>query len=474
MAKDFILLTKFETRTRFHPPLGLLYIGGVLEKHGYDVEIFHEVGNKGNIQKLIWKVISNNPLYVGFSSMTSSALKPTIEASKRIKEYVSQCIIVWGGVHPTFLPLQCLREDYIDIVVIGEGEKTAIELTKQLSTNGDLKKVRGIGYKHRNEPRITGPREFLSQLELDGFNPAWHLINMEKYFQKLETEKRVLPVVTSRGCPHACTFCYNLVVNKRKWRAHSAKKVLSMINELKENYSVDGVMFYDDNFFVDKNRAIKILRGIKMPWWGEIRADYIDESMAKEMYLTNCRGIFVGAESADIEMLKLLNKETTPEQVLNCVKLCKKYDIRTELSIMIGLPGESQKSREKTLNFIDKVIKTYSKTKVSLKIYTPYPGTPLFYEAVKCRFHPPKRTENWVTFERFRCNNPWVKDPKILETMCRVCHIANDNKYRYLRFTLFQKAVMKLLEPIERVRWKYRYFNHPYEIKLLTSLNLML
>lgn len=318
-SMQHIILAKLEAGAEpFYPPFGILYVANALERAGYKVTVFHEIGNKKNTQRLLEMIVKNDALFIGFSTMTGPQLIPTIKASRLIKQEIPNLPIIWGGIHPTALPRQCLSEDFVDMVVIGEGEETSVELADALINKRNLGQIKGLGYKENGNIRINEPRNFI---DLDYYSPSWYSVNLDRYFKKKWGFKRVLPILISRGCPHRCGFCYNSIVNRKIWRGPSLEKTIQEIENLKRNYALDGIMFYDDSFFTDTNRALEIIRQIDLPWFSEIRADYVDEFLIKEIIRYNCQVLYVGAESGSQRVLDIIQKDIRLKDVIRCKTL---------------------------------------------------------------------------------------------------------------------------------------------------------
>jgi anaerobic magnesium-protoporphyrin IX monomethyl ester cyclase len=293
-----VLLLKVERpedENQLASPMGIMYVADAVRKAGFDVEIIHETWTEQSRRRLIDKLQTeqNEILLVGFSTITGPSLGPTIAAAKVVKNAFPAIRVVWGGVHASLLPEETLRNEFVDVVVIGEGEETLVQLAVSIRSGRPLGSVEGIGFKE-NGIHITKARDFIDNL--DEYEPAWDLVNVERYYRRLGgTAKRALDVVASRGCPYGCTFCYNITFNRRKWRPHSARYVISQVRTLKQRYNADSVYFQDDNFFTDKARAYEIVGEIGIPWYAEIRADKLREEDVDRMARLGCRNLFIGA-----------------------------------------------------------------------------------------------------------------------------------------------------------------------------------
>jgi|ETNmetMinimDraft_2_1059921.scaffolds.fasta_scaffold112664_1 radical SAM superfamily enzyme YgiQ (UPF0313 family) len=189
-------------------PLPLLYIAAKLEGV-VDVKIIDQ--QLGNWENELTNNLDQDVLCVGVTSMTGPQLKQAIRISKMVKS--KGIPVIWGGIHASLTTEQTLLNDFVDIVVIGEGDLTFPEVVSQLLGNKELDKVNGIAYKKDGKVRFTSQR---NQIDMDALPEVpYHLVDMSKYFLHPTSNptERVLPIQTSRGCPYNCKFCYNLLFN---------------------------------------------------------------------------------------------------------------------------------------------------------------------------------------------------------------------------------------------------------------------
>lgn len=443
-------------------PIGLLHVGSALKNSGYDVKIVH--CTELEIDRYVNETIKTQPLWVGFSVMTGPQTMHSAWMSKKIK---AQCNIpiVWGGIHPSLLPEQCLQEDYIDLVVIGEGEETAIEFTQRLESKKDLEGVSGLGYKinmnGQMKPCINPRRPFIKDLDADRYRLNFELLDVSKYFLKAGTGKyqRVFSYKTSRGCPYNCAFCYNREFNLRRWRGKSAERVIEDISYLKKTYWIDGIKFYDDEFYVNRKRALKILEGIGIPSKTDIRIDMITEDLAAKLKEFNVFDILIGIESGSDRILKLLNKGIKVEQIKKGVKVLAKYNLKVGYSAIIGIPTETEEEMNATIDLILWIHSIHKNKSVTIGPYLPYPGSALYQWTLQQGFVPSIQTEDWGLIDRWRKDLykvlPWVKDDYIY----------------YLReYMKFFDYNISLLSKIAELRLKHRFMKFPLDISLLHFL----
>ncbi len=472
-----VILSKLDGEQREYliaPPFGILYLADALEKAGFDVRLFHEAGTEDDIQALVRLVSAEKPIFVGFSSLTGPMILPMARASRAIKQ-ASTVPVVWGGLHPTMLPEQTLSNDSIDIVAIGEGEQTVVELARVLSEHGpgaeELAQVAGIAYKNGGQVATNPPRPFIQ--DLDQHRPAWHLVDIERYFrfgQHFYTDmgsqfwgEKIAAVFTSRGCPWRCGFCYNQFVNKRSFRAQSVQRVVDEIQEYKERYGITAIIFEDDGFFTDRERALEIIRRIGVPWTSSIRADYLakwGDEFVKQLKQYHCAELRIGAESGSPRILEMMCKDITPEQIREAARLCLRNGVKVSLNFMVGIPGESWSDVLMTLDLMDELEAMGEGIAViGPGVFAPYPGTPLSEAASEHGFRPPATLEEWSlqVFDHKQPLAPYA-DPRV-RYVAYYRRLAKRTDLERLSFSL----PTKILSRIARYRWQRRFFRVPWD-----------
>jgi|SRR3989338_3191363 len=459
-----IYLIKLDDETgEMIPPFGLLYVGGKLRSAGYEIRIIH-AGQK-TISGKVEEIIQDEPLFIGFSVITGSPTASSVQISQRIKAK-SKIKIVWGGVHPSLLPRQCLAEDYIDFVILQEGEETALELANHLSSgNYRFAEINGLGYKDNGRVAINNQRPLNS--ELKGSRMDFGLINLNKYIQESSIqiegrrEKiRKLSYISSRGCPHNCGFCYNLKFNKRQWRYFPENVVYEDIQYLKEKYKINAVHFWDDNFFVNKPRALNILNHIAVFPEFELRIDYITEELAAEFKKLNTINLLIGAESGSDRILKLMNKGFSKALMLDKARIMAKYNLSVLYSFMLGTTTETKEELYQTIDLIAEISRIHKNSSFTVGMYMPYPGTELYQLAIKEGFTPPARIVDWQFIDRWRNTVPL---PWIDKDICR--------SIRYFSALLSNKN--HLLRVWSLFRLKKKILKFKLDIKFVTLLRII-
>ncbi|MGA2524980.1 MAG: radical SAM protein, partial [Candidatus Bathyarchaeia archaeon] len=222
------------------PPLGLAYMAAVLEQNGFEIKVFDCPIYGIDHEKLKAELSVFQPTIVGVGAMTQTfdALKTAYAA----KEACPDAKVVMGGPHATFQDKEILsQEKVVDIIVRGEGEETLLELAKQPELQ-NINEIKGVTFRKDNQIVQTPTRPFIQNLDALP-RPAYKQIPIEKY---RINGKRILPVISSRGCPFQCSFCVASEMFGRTFRARSPNNVLDEIEWLKNEFGAEGIQFQDD------------------------------------------------------------------------------------------------------------------------------------------------------------------------------------------------------------------------------------
>ena len=365
------------------PPLGLADLAGYIRKKGYNVKIldctvespivhsFREYFEENFVNKY------NSIMNIGFTAMTIQ-IKKAYKLAKICKEFYPDSTVIFGGVHPTFVTDEVINKNFVDIVVIGEGELTLEEII----SGKNLSEIKGIAYKKINnngfEVIYNESRERIKNLDIMPM-PAYDLLPIQKYIPAKGTYKRLpaMSMVTSRGCPGKCTFCSKTLGNRFVFK--SANKIFEEIKYLIDNYSIKQILFYDDTFTANKKNVIELCKkiienNIDITWTCFARVDFISLKMLKYMKRAGCHQIMYGVETIDKQVLKNINKKIKLEEVINATKWTKKIGIECRLAFMVGNPGDTYESIMKNIAFVNRLNPDY----LIVNVTTPYPGTVMF------------------------------------------------------------------------------------------------
>jgi len=344
------------------PPLGLLYLAGVLEETGFEVSVLDQPALGLTLEETLRWVEREKPDALGFSTLTSSGQTAAL-ISNKVKEKIPSITTVFGNHHATFNAERILRKySSVDIVTRGEGEKTVVDLAHCLKNGRNLKEVRGINF--RNEGQIVAtPDQHLIE-DLDALPvPDRKLINIDYHCVIAGANiapKKFTSIVTSRGCVYDCRFCSCTEIAKKRWRPRSAENTLKELQFLaSEGYKQ--LIFVDDAFTMNPKRVIEICRGIRkekldLEWICEGRVDICSYAMLREMVEAGCRVLYLGIENANQRILNYYNKRITPEQSETAVRTARKAGVDVIVgSFIMGAPDETREEIWNTIKFSQRV-----------------------------------------------------------------------------------------------------------------------
>ncbi|OGR69958.1 MAG: hypothetical protein A2089_11435 [Elusimicrobia bacterium GWD2_63_28] len=364
--------------------IGLGYVGAALRAAGHQVDLLDIEGNRyaeAQVEELLkdkdFEVAAIGTLVTGFKYM-----KWLTALIRRLKPGVK----IWvGNSIGSTIPETILREMPVDVVVMGEGEVTAVELAAATAAGKGPAGVNGTAYLEDGQVKRNPDRELIENL--DGIAmPAWDLFNQDLY---IHSPTGILPsprayVITTRGCPYQCTYCYHPFQNQRI-RAHSAERVVAEIKLLKERYGIRGIVFGDDLFTVDKKRVREVCRlliegNVGVKWMAAARVNTVDLELLTYMREAGCVALGFGVESASPVILKNIKKHATAEQAAAAIKACREAGIYPACSFMIGNVGETRETVEASVRFMTE----NDLPPTDFFFSTPYPGTEL-YEYAKAK-----------------------------------------------------------------------------------------
>lgn len=361
------------------PSLGIAYIASYLRDNGVDVNIIDMKPENLAVQDVINRLKQFDPDFIGFTASTVQ-INPALSIAEIVKKRFPDKKIIFGGVHPTVFPEEILQNEFVDFVVRTEGEITMSELIAGKKTD----EILGLSYKDKSGQKIlhNKDRPFIENLD-ELPMPAFDLLPITKYRPSLGNYKRLpaMSLITSRGCPGKCSFCYTKPMG-RKIRFRSAQKIVEEIEFLIDNYGIKEISFYDDTFTLSKKNVkdfcnIIIEKKIDVTWSCMSRVDFIDEEMLGLMKKAGCHQIGYGIESASEDILKNINKNTSLEKARTARRLTSKAGIDCRAMFMLGSPGETKESIEKTIRFALDL----NPDMVIFNITTPLPGTEMFFWA---------------------------------------------------------------------------------------------
>ncbi len=424
-----------------YPPLGLLYLGAVLLKEGYSVEIVDLDVDFSAVTDFIKYVKGYQPQVIGFTTVTPGYNSAVILADA-IKAIFNP-FIIFGGPHSSAMPEEVIKNRCVDGVIVGEGEGTIVEFMKHFK-NGEIVPVDGMIIKKGNVFFRRQKRNFIENLDELPF-PSWSLLKHPmKYSPPDALRIPVATILTSRGCPYRCTFCQAPGIWGRKIRRRSIENVISEIKFLKERYKIREIHIADDDFTHDKEWTMnflsevrKKLTGMKFFFMNGLRIDNVDKEILEDMKMTGFVNVGFGIESGSQRILNRIKKGLTINEIKRKFSLAKKMGFKTWGFFILGLPGETLSSIKKTVNFSLSLDPDFAK----YFYLVPYPGTAVYNEFLK---------EGYLTtkdFSRYGIyTEPVYEFPELSKTEIRTEFIR-----AYLKFYLRPQKILKILFKIRTI-----------------------
>jgi len=467
---------------RLNIPLGALYVGTAASRQGYRVNIL-DANNYSSPRRFFRRLEEEmeDTLAVGLSVMTAQ-ISSAIEIARCIRQVSPAVPIMWGGIHATMYPEQVAGSEYADFAVKREGEATIIELLAAIEGRTDPGRVKGIAFRSGQGVVVTEDREPVDINRLPA--PQWDLLEDVRDIGDIaEVARRTgigLPVLTSRGCPHRCTFCINPVTRVR-YRFRDAELVLQDIEDIVK-LGVDCISFFDEDLFANRKRLEHIVDGVaarklKFRWFAATRVDYfrperMDTDLLTRIKDSGCQQIGFGAESGSPRILEYLKKDIVPEDTINAARLLDSVGIDATFSFMTALPGEEAEDIKQTVDLITRITGVNRSFRIlGPFIYRPYPGSELYNECLKSGMKEPATLEEWAVspyigseirpadFPMF----PWVRYP--MEDLTRLIFYSwmSGLRLRYSFLTWLARTVGSL-------RCRRLFFRWPIERTVMRLL----
>jgi radical SAM superfamily enzyme YgiQ (UPF0313 family) len=312
-----------------------------------------------NHQNVIQQIDQHNPDLIGISVVTDD-LTWALKWADRIKKHLD-IPIVFGNVHATFHPQECLKYDCVDFIIRGEGELTLLELVHALEGKKDFSDVLGLGYKENGEIKLNSMRPLIEDLDQLPYP------DKDLYYDVMPYLNYGYTTMSGRGCPYRCTFCDNNTSMKlykgeipktQKWaRRHSPEYVVQEILWAKEKYNIKHVRFNDEDFSFDRNWLREFCplykEKVGIPYFAWVYPNTIDDEMATLLAESGCDAVEMGIQSGAQHLRKeLLHRNTKDDQIKIALKALQKAKIRATVDIIIGLPTETKEDLDETVRLL--------------------------------------------------------------------------------------------------------------------------
>ena len=385
MSKNYDIVLVFPPiRTWDNPrnfPTGLGLIAAELRQAGYAVAVIDANGLRLDDEQVLEMIDQYDAPVVGIGGLiTTYGWVKRMAGSIRRRRPESKIIL--GGSVATSIAETALRKLDIDVITVAEADDTAVELLDALLNNKPLEAIAGLAYLQDDQVVYTAIRDLVADINRLPY-PAWDMFPMDVYLKNpVVGVGRDIDIISSRGCPFGCRYCYRLF--GRRFRGRSAEHVVGEMTELKCRYDVDFISFQDDCFVIDAERVHAIcdlidgsaeLKDIRWSCTG--RVTICDRALLERMRASGCVSVSYGVESGSQQILQAMGKNATLAQAAAAIENTRQVGLRCPVSFMIGYPGETAETVAETVAFCKELNIPLS----ALMFTCPYPGTQLYEQA---------------------------------------------------------------------------------------------
>ena len=383
------------------PPLGLLYVASnvrdladvvVLDAfaEGFDTIRTHDARTQVSGMEdcdILRRIEECRPDIVGISCLFSISFPVAARLFREIRRRFPEIITVAGGGHVSCLPEIIMEENpAIDYIVIGEGEKSFRDLIVCLDNGHRPAEVDGVAYRLGGQVIVNKKEVFLGKLD-ELPRPSWDLVPVESYRSNCLLLQYMMPgagphglLQFSRGCPHGCLFCATTRFWGSRHRQRDVRLVLDEMEELVGRYGFRSLSFVDDNFMINKRRAIELMEGmierrINVPWFPMgLDFEHLDEETLSLMWRSGCRSLCLSLESGSTTIIsRYMQKPHDLEKARRIIESAQKMGFRFLLNFMVGFPEETRNTLQETFDYI----KTLSGGVFQFNMVSPFAGTAL-------------------------------------------------------------------------------------------------
>lgn len=383
-----VLLVIYDNDSYIHFfPMGLAYIASTLKNAGHDVTIYSQ-----DVYHYLESHLTNYLIRNEFDVVMVGVIagyyqhKKLLKISDAINIVPNHPFYIIGGHGPSPEPEYFLRKTRADVVVIGEGEISVVNLLIALENNIKLSSVNGIAYLDNGHLVITKPRELIEDIDSIPY-PAWDLFPMDYYSllrePKSKNSERCFPVLSGRGCTFKCNFCYRM---DKGFRPRSTINIIEEIEILKKRYNISYINFADELFMSSAKRTKELCKAfidtnLNIRWSCSGRLNYATSDVLGLMEKSGCVFINYGIECMDNTVLKNMNKNLTIDQITRGIDATLSEDISPGFNIIFGNIGDNAETLKKGIDFLLKY-DDHSQLR-TIRPVTPYPGSPLYYYAME-------------------------------------------------------------------------------------------
>jgi anaerobic magnesium-protoporphyrin IX monomethyl ester cyclase len=461
-------------------PMSLLALGAVLENR-YDYVIVDGNCESDPVAAIRTQVQAGANL-LAVTVMPGPQLAQAAPHCRALKAEFPHLTIVWGGYFPTQHADVCLKSPFVDFVVRGHGETVFLELLNALARDDDYRGVNGLAYRDRQGNVAQNPLAPIPHPDrLPSF--PYHRVDIQQYIRRTFLGTRTLPHHSSYGCPFLCNFCAVVNMVNGRWLPQSAARVAQTAEMMAEEWGVNAIEFYDNNFFTHEARTAEFAERIlplQLAWWGEARIDTLlkySERTWRLMRDSGLRMVFMGAESGSAETLKRMDKggSLSPDKTIEIAAKMKAYGIVPEFSFVMGNPPNPESDIRQTIEFIRRVKQVNPASEIIMYTYTPVPRPGDLYNAAEASgFRFPSTLDEWISptwldfSQRHSSQMPWLHE-RLQRDILNFQRVLNAY-YPTSTDTRLTSIRRSVLRGVSAWRYHLRFYQFPVELRAMQKL----
>jgi len=439
---------------------GIATLSSVLKNNNHECELLVD-----NLEKdIVKKAADVNPDIVAFS-LTTSEYSWIREVGRKIKDKLNKPIVC-GGPHPTFYR-EFIKEDYLDAICSGEGEGAILDLAEAYQKGQDISAISNLIVKKDGKIYENELRPLIDDLDSLPL-PDFSIYGKYDFFSR----QRNGFILTGRGCPFQCTFCFNKLYNKMyggKGKIIRKRNAAAVIDEIRSliatNTNIKYINFLDDTFILSAQWLDEFLpryaKEINLPFSCSVHVSLVDEDLVRKLKLANCFSVRLGVESGN-EYLRntILKKGLTDKQIIESVSLIRKNKLRLLVYNILGAPGETAATALETFRLMKRLRPTYAWS----SLLQPYPGTEIYEYASKNNFLNNNYELNNLENSYFMSSPIKNKDAKEISRLQKI--------FAFCVFLRLPERLVKLLIKLP-LNWFYeKLFKLNYAIGIMRVDNL--
>ncbi|MBI2871181.1 MAG: radical SAM protein [Candidatus Omnitrophica bacterium] len=356
-------------------PVSQLIVVTLLKEEGHEARLLDAAGLQMGVEEAQGRMAGDDIAIVLTNTVTVNEDAQFLAGIKRVNPKLKT--IVYGN-HPTFYPQDTAAKDGMDFCVHKEAEWVIRDLVRALDRGEDPGAVKGITFRRDGRFVTTEPYPYIRNLDELPVPDRSQLPQGITYFNPIVKFMPFTTMTTTRGCPAKCNYCSAPPFYGRIYRAQSPQRVVDEMAQI-EKMGYREVFFRDEVFNYKRTRVMEICKlliqnRIRLSWIVSSRVDTVDKEMLEAMKEAGCHMLRFGVESGDQGILDNIEKGATLEQARQAFQWIHETGLEAHCHAMMGMPGETRETLEKTIRFILEL----EPTTMTCGICTPYPGTPLF------------------------------------------------------------------------------------------------